>query len=160
ALERMAEHARSHGLSDLALGPILEARARYHYWGALTKVAALEQRWPGLRQDRSRPGDRSDMTRTGTGPGTSSSTSGQALDLATVLKPARAIAEARRLEEVVERVMTIGLETAGAERAVLILRSDHKAGVVAICSTERSVQIYLRAPIPLDEAGDEVPISL
>ncbi|MFO7567705.1 MAG: AAA family ATPase [Enhygromyxa sp.] len=162
ALERMAQHARDHGLHDLALGPISEARARYHYWGAHTKVAALEQRWPALRQDRSRPGERGDTTRTGsaTGPGTSSSTSGRALDLATILKISQAIAEDLRLDEVVERVMTIGLENAGAERAALILRHEGKAGVVAICSIERSVRNYLRAPIPLDEAGDEVPISL
>ncbi len=162
ALERMAEHARSHDLRELALGPIREARARYHYWGAFTKVAELEQRWPSLASERSRASDRSGDTRTSTGisTGTSSTTSGGALDMATILKTSQAIAEDLRIEEVVERVMAIGLENAGAERAVLVLRREGKAGVVAICSTERGMQSYLRTPVPLEQAGDEVPISL
>ncbi|HLT39547.1 MAG TPA: ATP-binding protein, partial [Enhygromyxa sp.] len=160
-LERMAEHARNHGLDELALGPIGEARARYHYWGAFTKVAELEQRWPMLARDRPGASDRSEASRTGSSTGaTSSSTTGHALDLATILKTSHAIAEDLRLEEVVERVMTIGLENAGAERAVLILRRDGKPGLVAICSTDHGVRNHLRAPIPLEQAGDEVPISL
>src|SRR5690606_814213 len=160
-LERMAEHARAHGLDELALGPISEARARYHYWGAFTKVAQLEQRWPALVRERVYAGERSDTwTGTRSPTGTSSSLSRGALDLATILKTSHAIAEDLRLEEVVERVMTIGLENAGAERAVLILRRDGKPGLVAICSTDHGVRNHLRAPIPLEQAGDEVPISL
>jgi hypothetical protein len=50
-LERMGIHAHARGLDDLALGPLREARARFHYWGAFTKVAALERRWPQLASD-------------------------------------------------------------------------------------------------------------
>jgi PAS domain S-box-containing protein len=164
ALERMAEHARDAGLHDLALGPIREARDRYHYWGAFTKVAELEQRWPALAVERPRVSERpraSDATGTASSTAvTSNSTSGGALDLATILKTSQAIAEDLRLEEVVERVMVIGLENAGAERAVLVLRRDGKAGVVAICSIDGTVQSHLRTPIPLDRAGDQVPISI
>jgi len=85
---------------------------------------------------------------------------GGALDMATILKTSQAIAEDLRLEEVVARVMEIALENAGAERAVMVLRRDGKPGVVAICSTEHPVRSYLRKPIPLDRAGDEVPISV
>jgi len=161
-LERMAEHARAHQLDDLAIGPISAARARYHYWGAFTKVAQLERGWPALARERAHAGERGD-SETWTSsrlPTTSSSMSGGALDLATILKTSQAIAEDLRLEEVVERVMNIGLENAGAERAVLVLRRDGKPGVVAICSTEYGMQSYLRTPVPLEQAAEDVPISV
>jgi predicted ATPase/signal transduction histidine kinase/tRNA A-37 threonylcarbamoyl transferase component Bud32 len=187
ALERMAVHARARGLDELALGPVREARARYHYWGAFTKVAALERRWPalirddagvtdGARDTKERtggragragfgPGDRSKLGET-TGPlhgqssGASGSTSGHALDMATILKTSAAISADIRLEEVIGRVMELALENAGADRGALLLRIDGRTVMVALCSAEQPLQSFLRDPVPLTHVGDRAPLSL
>jgi PAS domain S-box-containing protein len=165
ALERSAELCRDHGLDDLATGPLQEARDRWHHWGAFAKVAALERRWPTLR-DRFRGvrelGDPSGST--------STSTSSRALDTATLLKTSQAIAEDLRLEEVVDRVLASALENAGAERGALILPIRRGLGLAALVSAEGTShdfggssdprQNFLHQPLPLDQAGSSVPVSL
>ena len=177
ALERMGIHADARGLPELALGPLREAQARFHYWGAFTKVAALERRWPELARDNPMGGgpsvreptsDQSNervSDRTGTSSGragstTSGTTTGRTLDMATVIKTAQAIAADIRLDEVVGRVMSLALENAGADRGALILRREGRTGVVAICTPERPMQSFLRESLPLEKAETQVPISL
>ncbi|PRP93209.1 Sensor histidine kinase TmoS [Enhygromyxa salina] len=173
ALERMAEHARARGLDDLALGPLREARSRYQHWGAQTKVVALERRWPFLSGDaasawapegeRAGPEPRNSRStvhagsaRSG-GPG---STSGRALDMATILKASQAISADIHLDEVVGRVMALALENAGADRGVLLLTHGGQTAMVAICSADQPLQSFLRDPVALAEAGDQAPVSL
>ncbi|PRQ09254.1 trifunctional serine/threonine-protein kinase/ATP-binding protein/sensor histidine kinase [Enhygromyxa salina] len=186
ALERMAVHARARGLDELALGPLREARARYHYWGAFTKVAALERRWPALTRDDASvsegprdPGESTSGTRTGrashgrsrskSGDSTgtlrqtasgSGSTSAQALDMATILQTSAAISAELRLDEVIGRVMELALENAGADRGALLLRIDGRTALVALCSADQPLQNFLRDPVPLTEVGSRAPLSL
>jgi PAS domain S-box-containing protein len=179
ALERMAIHAHERGLDELALGPLMEARERYHYWGAFTKVAALERRWVQLSSRslgaaRSASGreitgeltgerafeQTSERTSTSTAKTGSGTTSGRSLDMATVLKTSQAIAADIRLEEVVGRVMALALENAGADRGALLLRRDGRTGVVAICANDKPLQTFLREPLPLTAAASRVPVSL
>jgi PAS domain S-box-containing protein len=161
----MGIHAHARGLEELALGPLGEARSRFHYWGAFTKVAALERRWPQLIRD-SVPAASIlrdagfERTSTQSGVTVSGGPSGRTLDMASVLKTSQAIAADIRLDEVVGRVMALTLENAGAERGALILRRDGRTGVVAICTADRPLQNYLREPLPLDQAETRVPISL
>ncbi|KIG19622.1 Sensor histidine kinase [Enhygromyxa salina] len=188
ALERMAAHARARGLEELALGPLRDARARYHYWGAFTKVAALERRWPALTRDDA-SGERGYEVgeRTGEGSGTwkgrgssgrtgsrlgdstgtlrqtgsgSGSTSAHALDMATILKTAAAISAEIRLDEVIGRVMALALENAGADRGALLLRVEGRTALVALCSAEQPLESFLRDPVPLTEVGSRAPLSL
>jgi PAS domain S-box-containing protein len=167
ALERMAVHAHARGLDELALGPLREARSRYHYWGAFTKVAALERRWPQLVVDgppaatlAREVGVERTSTQSGVTGSISGAPTGRTLDMASVLKTSQAIAADIRLDEVVGRVMALTLENAGADRGALILRRDGRTGVVAICTADRPLQNYLREPLPLDQAETRVPISL
>jgi PAS domain S-box-containing protein len=167
ALERMGLHAHARGLDELALGPLREARARFHYWGAFTKVAALERRWPQLARDSTASGQgsrESGVERTSTQSGVTSSASGaptgRTLDMASVLKTSQAISADIRLDEVVGRVMALALENAGADRGALVLRRDGRTGVVAICTADRPLQSFLRQPLPLEQAESRVPISL
>jgi PAS domain S-box-containing protein len=168
ALERMGLHAHARGLDELALGPLREARARFHYWGAFTKVAALERRWPQLAANDNpavSPTPREvGVERTSTQSGVTGSISGaptgRTLDMASVLKTSQAIAADIRLDEVVGRVMALALENAGADRGALVLRRDGRTGIVAICAADRPLQSFLRDPLPLDQAETRVPISL
>jgi predicted ATPase/signal transduction histidine kinase/tRNA A-37 threonylcarbamoyl transferase component Bud32 len=165
-LERMGIHAHARGLDDLALGPLREARARFHYWGAFTKVAALERRWPQLASDAPiavnlrEPGVERTSTQSGVTGSISGAPTGRTLDMASVLKTSQAIAADIRLDEVVGRVMALTLENAGADRGALVLRRDGRTGIVAISTADRPLQNFLREPLPLDQAETRVPISL
>ena len=157
ALERIAALCRESGLDDLAVGPLREARDRWHHWGAFAKVAALERRWPELREDKRSPRERGDAS---SHEGTSTSTSSRALDTATLLKTSQAIAEDIRLEEVVDRVLASALENAGAERGALILPIRRGLGLAAVVSAEGVSHSFLHQPLPLEQASERVPVSL
>ncbi|MCA9687335.1 MAG: hypothetical protein KC457_34560, partial [Myxococcales bacterium] len=79
AYERMAKLVLDVDIEELGVGPIREAVARYHHWGAFSKAVALERRWPELFADVQAGEAGGENTRTGQ---TSNSTSGRSLDMA------------------------------------------------------------------------------
>ncbi|MFV8752980.1 AAA family ATPase [Nannocystaceae bacterium ST9] len=152
ALERTAEFLRRIELDELALGPMREARACYGRWGALTKVVEIDRRWPELAEEV-RLADRR-APRAGEG-----ATASRALDLATILKASQAIAGDIQLADVVDRVMAIALENAGAERGALTLLGDAGLELAALVSTE-AASGFLHERVAIDTAGERVPVSL
>jgi signal transduction histidine kinase len=80
--------------------------------------------------------------------------------MATILKTSAAISADIRLDEVIGRVMALALENAGADRGALLLRSEGRTGLVALCSADQPLQNFLRDPIPLTELGSRAPVSL
>ena len=158
ALERTADLMRAGGLVDLAWGPLREARARYLHWGARAKVAQLERHWPELGMHAL--GHPHEDAGTADPDAGGSSLASRALDLATILKVSQTIGEDIRLEDVVDRVMAIALENAGAERGVLMLRGDEGLELVATLTVEERPGGVLSRPIPFEQAGEHVPISL
>lgn len=168
ALERLAAFARANGLDDLAAGPLRDARERYQHWGAFAKVAALERRWPGLVRSTA-PEPSADAT----SDGSHGDTAARALDLASILKAAQTIAEVTHLRDVVDRIMAIALENAGAERGVLLLPGVSGLELVAISLAKgahmaietpaldrEASEGFASEPIPVDAAGELVPVSL
>ncbi|MFO7566404.1 MAG: AAA family ATPase [Enhygromyxa sp.] len=156
AAERSAVYLRSLGLDELAEGPLRDARDRFNQWGAFAKVAQLDRLWPQLGDDRSgtialRPRPAS----------TSASVSASgALDLQTILKASQAIADDILLDEVVDRVMAIAIENAGAERGALLLAGEAGLELRAICSAEGgSARIFERS-IAVDEVAEQLPSSV
>jgi PAS domain S-box-containing protein len=156
ASERLAVALLVHGHERPAIGPLLDARDRYQYWGAFAKVAALEQQWPEL-------GKRSSTTTRAierTSSASSNSTTSRAIDSATLLKASQTLAEDIRLEEVVARVMSIALENAGAQRGVLVLADEGKLALAAEASTESGTFTHLDNLIPLGRATQKVAASI
>ncbi len=176
ASERLASMMLDRGRDRLALGALLDARDRYQHWGAFSKVALLEQRWPELSRrgfssppsadesgsSRSSSGDRADSTTRGKAStsSTTNSTTSTAIDSATLLKSSQMLSEDIRLDEVVARVMTIALENAGAERGVLLLVNHDQLALAAEATAEGTTLTRLARPIPLDQAGDQVPTTI
>ncbi|PRQ01252.1 Sensor histidine kinase TmoS [Enhygromyxa salina] len=176
ALERSALHLRALGLDDLALGPMRDARARYGSWGALTKVAQLDRQWPELADGPSQATDRrahaggparrsdgaGEASAAAAGASSQAFNASRALDLASILKASQAIAGDIRLDDVVDRVMAIALENAGAERGALLLPGAAGFELAALCSADgpTSGQGSLPHPIPVESAGARVPVSL
>ncbi|EPX64688.1 Serine/threonine protein kinase PrkC, regulator of stationary phase [Cystobacter fuscus DSM 2262] len=104
-----------------------KARHLYHLWGAEAKVAQLDRTFPELRTVTmsSAPSKVSDTT-------TSELTHpSSALDLVSVLKASQAISGERVLTHLLEKLMQIVIENAGARWGVLILEDERPLVAVA-----------------------------
>ena len=123
-----------------------EARHCYLRWGALGKVKQLEQRYPAIAEQESGR------------PATTIGTSVEQLDLETVMKASQAVSGEIVLEKLIETLMVIAVEHAGAERGLLILPLGDDYRIEAEARTGRDrVGIYLRQRIV---TPSELPESL
>ena len=114
AAERAALCLAANGNARAARGYAMEARAAYQRWNAHAKVAHVDAAFPEIVPSvRALP--RVDGTRR-----TDEVLAGE-LDLGTVLKAAQAIAGEIVLPRLLERLMEIAVENAGAERGFLLL---------------------------------------
>lgn len=100
------------------------SRAAYERWGALEKVHRLVEQYPFTAHG---PGSEGRTATTVT----TSNEHGAALDLETATRASRAISEEIVLSRLVERLMRVVVENAGAERGVLVLSSAAGPHVVA-----------------------------
>lgn len=99
-----------------------EARNLYQRWGAVAKVASLEQDHGELmRSESSFAGSGISVQFTHT---TTTESGGSSLDLATVMKAAQAISGEIIIERLLQRLMKILIENAGAETGYLIRERD------------------------------------
>lgn len=110
----------SQGNRTPARGYLLEAIFVYTRWGALAKVAQLEEEFAellaGFRQLR---GPRTTSLGTGSGTVTSSD-----LDLAAVIRASQAISKEIVLSDLVQALMRLALEVGGAQRGLLLLDGE------------------------------------
>src|SRR6476469_3162516 len=107
---------------------LTKAHYGYQYWGAKRKVEYLEEKYPQLIARTS--GNTISQTKVNrTTTATTGNNLGETLDLATVMKASFAISGEIVLSRLLERLMKIAIENAGAEKGFLILE---KAGNWAI----------------------------
>ena len=109
ANELAARFYRLHRLEKVADTYLDEARACYARWGALAKVAQLEQSQTPVRQ------------RARLAPKPTIEAPVEQFDLATIIKMSQAVAGEIVLEKLIETLMVIAVEHAGADRGLLIL---------------------------------------
>jgi histidine kinase len=109
------------------IGKFYLAHAYYLYgrWGALAKLRQLERTYPKLLESA---GGAHGLA---AAKNPSSSTGLGALDMATVLKAATAISGEIVMEKLLERLMTIALESAGAQSGHLLLYRDGTLQIAA-----------------------------
>jgi PAS domain S-box-containing protein len=118
-------------VADLYLG---NARRAYLRWGADGKVRQLDQLHPRLRQDER-----------ATGPMGTIEAPVEQLDLATVTKVSQAISGEMVLEKLIDTLMRIAIEQAGAQRGVLVLSRGSEPRIVAEAATSGdTVTVHLR----------------
>ena len=122
------------GFETIAATYLRSARTCYVRWGADGKVKQLDRRYPHLRQELA----------TGSLTGTITAPIGQ-LDLATVLKMSQAVAGEIILDDLVERLLVLAVENAGAERCLLILpRGDEQRIEAEATVFSGTVEVQLR----------------
>jgi predicted ATPase/signal transduction histidine kinase/CheY-like chemotaxis protein/tRNA A-37 threonylcarbamoyl transferase component Bud32 len=124
AYELAARFYLSRGREKIAQTYMKEAHYCYERWGATAKVKDLETKYPQLLTQS--PGvTRTTSTRTTNSTTITGASSGEALDLATVMKATQVISGEIELDKLLASLMKILVENAGAQTGYLIL---HKAG--------------------------------
>jgi PAS domain S-box-containing protein len=124
-----------------------EARSCFARWGAHAKVRQLDERTP-VRA----PSASSSASRSATSPGNAAQ-----LDLLSVAKASQAISGQILLEDLVDTLMHILLENAGAQSGQLLLARNESLVLAAEASTEQQtihVQRQLNQSLP-ESAGPE-----
>jgi PAS domain S-box-containing protein len=97
------------GLETNGYAHLRNARACFAVWGADGKVKQLESQYPGLAAREERPSAEA------------MDTAIQKLDVATIFKASQAVSREIELPRLVERLMTVTIENAGADRGLLAL---------------------------------------
>ncbi len=133
-----------------------EAHHGYQLWGASRKARMLAGEHGALiagTPEGSRPAAATSMPFL-----TLLSSTGAALDFATVMKASRAISREVDLGELVKKLIRIAVETAGAQRGCLLLAAEGRLMIEAASSLEQGEQRY-RPPIRID-SSENVPPSI
>jgi PAS domain S-box-containing protein len=178
--DRAAELAHQHGyLSDEALAYELAGRfylargqaqfaqvclhnAHYAFrrWGATAKVRDLEARYPELFT-RARASTTAHIS-TGTGTG-SGRTTLSGLDVGSVVKASQVISGEIVLSRLLETLITIVLENAGAQQGSLLLETSAGLTVAATGSVDQGTAVVVHAPQAAaqpDAAALNLPLSI
>jgi transcriptional regulator with GAF, ATPase, and Fis domain len=117
AHELYARFWRLRGNQGVAAYYLRQASQLYAQWGAKAKVRNLEERWRGmLGSARSAQPPREPVSQNTV----TEADAHAALDLATVTKSARAISQEIDLRALLQRLIKIAIENAGAQRGLLL----------------------------------------
>jgi predicted ATPase/GAF domain-containing protein/tRNA A-37 threonylcarbamoyl transferase component Bud32 len=134
---------------------LMEARGCYSKWGAIAKVKHLDETYPKyLSQPMSMPGS-TRMTQTISSASTESS--GDFLDVKSILKASQTLSGEVQLKGLLEKMMQILIENAGAQKSVLI-QDDGERLLIQAEGDSDGVTGILRA-LPVEESG-KVPLSV
>jgi PAS domain S-box-containing protein len=113
AYEVAARFYTARGFESIANGYLRNARSCYLRWGAEGKVKQLDRLYPHFAAAE------------GHRPTATIGSPVQQLDVATVVKAFQAVSSEIVLPKLIERLMTIALENAGADRGLLILPAEN-----------------------------------
>ncbi len=148
--ERAALFYQEQGNAQAAHAQRMEARYAYQQWGAKAKVADLDRRYGTAEPTPvATSGEFASSTVTLISP-TGSTLN---LDLEAMLRASHAISSEVALDALLRCIMKIVLQSAGAERGVLLLEEQ---GVLLVqaegCAEHPEITVLQR--IPLEKAGD------
>ncbi|HBL10476.1 MAG TPA: hypothetical protein DD379_03515, partial [Cyanobacteria bacterium UBA11162] len=154
--ELVAKFWLGKGKEEIAQLYLKKAHYSYQLWGASRKVEDLEEQYPQLLPKSTSPGRSIADTRTTTTSITTGSQSGNALDLATVMKASQAISGEIVLDKLLANLMKILIENAGAQCGYLILETSGKLLIEASGTVEND-NITVLQSIPIESSQDVSP---
>lgn len=132
---------------------LIDARYAYYRWGATAKTKELEKRYPQIFAIGQTSGKEDEAALSERGASSSS------IDLMAVIKATQSISGEILLNKLLDQLMQIVVETAGAEKAILILERDSKWLVEAEYSTKQKEAIVLQG-LPYKEKGEDLAIAV
>ncbi|MBE8989839.1 AAA family ATPase [Nostoc sp. LEGE 12450] len=127
--ELAAKHYLARGRERFAQLYMKEAHYCYERWGATAKAKDLETRYPQFFPQSLNVAP----TQVHTTAGTTSNTSHIAFDLATVIRASQAISREIELDQLLNSLMQILIENAGAQTGCLILENAGEWAIEAAC---------------------------
>jgi len=132
--ELAARYYLARGFETIGHTYLRNARNCYDRWGALGKVKQLDELYPRLYEERD---STSRMAMNGT--------SVAQLDIETVIKSSHALSSEIVLPKLIQKLMQIALEHAGAERGLLILlRSDEPLIEAEATTGQGGIEVAVR----------------
>jgi predicted ATPase/signal transduction histidine kinase/DNA-binding NarL/FixJ family response regulator/tRNA A-37 threonylcarbamoyl transferase component Bud32 len=148
ANELAAEFYLALGRQKVAQMYLTDAYHGYVQWGAVVKVKSLEMIYPKLLDRTSA----TNPTRIQT-----SSTHRNTLDLTTILKASQALAGEIVLDKLLDKLMKIVMENAGASTGFLILEKSGGLQIEAVGAVDRTVLVLQSTLI---ETNQQLPLSV
>ncbi|HEY9429708.1 MAG TPA: AAA family ATPase [Gemmatimonadaceae bacterium] len=146
ASELAGQFHAARGLETIADAYLRNARDCYERWGALSMVRQLERRHPQLRASRSRDAATGAID-----------TPASELDVKVVDRASQTLSSEMVLPSLLEKLMRLALEHAGAERGLLILLHGEEPRIEAQASTGHgSVEVTLQT-VPV--TASDLPLS-
>jgi signal transduction histidine kinase len=128
AHELAARFYMARGFHTIAYAYLRNARCCYDRWGAHGKVQHLDRRYPRLQAERlSDPSATLAVTPLGQS------------DLATVLKVSQTVSGETDHDRLIEKLMVLAIEHAGAQRGLLILLKGDEPRIEAVATAGRDV---------------------
>ena len=136
AHELAAQYYLAHGLETAGYAHLRSARNCFERWGAHGKVRQLDERYPRLQEERA------SAASVAIGP-----LAGQ-LDVEAVAKASQALSSEIVLPTLIEKLVQIAVENAGAERGLLILIRDLEPRIEAEATTGHNrVEVTVRKAV-------------
>ncbi|MBE9224892.1 AAA family ATPase [Phormidium sp. LEGE 05292] len=142
------------GKEEFAKVYLKKARQGYQIWGAKRKVEDLDEKYPQLLTSISSGNKNTSLGSLIT----SSKSSDEVLDLSTVLKASQIISGEIILEKLLEKLMKIMIENAGAQTGCFILEKESQLFIEAKGDANRDEVIV--GQLPLVEASQQLPLSI
>ncbi|MEZ4221573.1 MAG: AAA family ATPase [Polyangiaceae bacterium] len=152
--ELCARFHQTRGRGKVARSYFADAYYGYVRWGATAKVNQLLAEHPFLREDH---GDSVVPALSGTTSRTRALAT-SVLDVATIVAAAHALSGELELDRLLERLMRLTLESAGAQRGVLVLAENDELRVRSTISVDPDV-VRVDLDLPIDGA-EELPRSI
>jgi signal transduction histidine kinase len=158
ANELTAEFYLLQNKDKIAKTYMTEAYYGYIRWGAIAKVKDLDERYPKLiSRTIIQESDNISITRT-TSTSTSSGKESQILDLTTVIKASLALSGEIVIGNLLDKLLKISIENAGAQKGLFISKSDNQWIVEAEATVEKN---EVKVSHTATSAGSgNLPISL
>ena len=159
ASELAAKFYLSNSRGKLAGVYLLEARNMYRKWGAIRKIHELEEEYPEylvetvFETSQTITATMTHDLSTGTGTKT--------LDLRTVIKAAQAISSEIVLATLLEKLIGIVIENAGAQKGFIILERDDELFIEAVSSVESEELNNLKSTsLKTEGYSNKLPLSI
>ncbi len=159
AYELAAKFYLARGMEKIAQTYMKEAHYTYTHWGATAKVKNLESRYPQFFAKRSPNSVKITQTILDTSEQTSTD-----LDLLSMVKASQTLSGELVLDTLLEKMMKLVIENAGAEKGYLILNKSGQWAIEASATIE-SDDIKVLQSIPIETVSNSgvtprVPLGL
>jgi len=156
AYELAAKHYLERGRQKIAQIYMKEAHYCYERWGATAKVKDLETRYPQFFPQSSVVA----YTPIHTISGTASNTSQVAFDLVAIMKASQAISSEIELGRLLNSLMQILIENAGAQTGFLLLENTGEWTIEAACELSEGEQVCATQILRSISIANRLPESI